>query len=119
MKRRKRDVLGKPIGKEHSNPILNIRIYELEIPDGRVDEYAVNIIIENIIEQIDDQGWNTGILEQIVALLSDPDVDIRTGEQSFTNVNRIQRPVITTKGWDIQVKWRYQITDCISLHLIK
>ena len=24
-------------------------------------------------------------------------------EQSYTNVNGIQRPVITTKGWDAQV----------------
>ena len=61
------DALGKPIGEEHSNPIIGTRIYELEIPDGIVDEYAFNIIIENLIDQIDDHGWDTGILEEILA----------------------------------------------------
>ena len=56
VKRRKRDALVNPIGEEHSKPILVTRIYELEFPDWRVDEYVVNIIIENIIDHVDDQG---------------------------------------------------------------
>ena len=45
VKHRKWDASGNPIGKEHSNPILNTRVYELEHPYIRVDEYALNIII--------------------------------------------------------------------------
>ena len=71
----------------------------------------VNIIIENIIGQVDDQGWDTGILEEMVSFRHDPDVAIPTGDQAYKNVNGIQRPVINTKGWDVQVKWRYQSTD--------
>ena len=37
VKRRKWDALGNPIGEEHSNPILDTRIYELEFPDGIFD----------------------------------------------------------------------------------
>ena len=44
---------------------------------------------------------------------------ISTGEQAYTNVNGIHRPVITTNGWYVQVKWRYQITDWVPLHLMK
>ena len=47
-------ILGNPIGEEIINPILNTRMYELEFPDERVDEYLVNIIIENLIDQVDD-----------------------------------------------------------------
>ena len=54
MKLRKQDALGNPIGEEHRNPILDTRVYELESPDERVDEYAVNIIIEDIIDHNDD-----------------------------------------------------------------
>ena len=43
---------------------------------------------------------------------------IQTAEQAYTNVNGIQRPVITTKGWDVQVKWRDQSTDWVTLYLI-
>ena len=33
----------------------------LELPDGRVDEYAVTIIIDNLIEHFNDQGKDMGI----------------------------------------------------------
>ena len=36
----------------------------------------VKIIIDNLIGKIDDQGWDTRILEEIVAFCCDPDVDI-------------------------------------------
>ena len=44
---------------------------------------------------------------------------ILTVEQAYTNVNGIQRPVITTKGWNLQVKWIDKITDWFLLNLIK
>ena len=44
---------------------------------------------------------------------------ILTGEQAYTNVNGIQRPVITTNGCYVQVKWRYQSIDWVPLHMIK
>ena len=58
VKLRKQDASGNPIGEEHTNLILDTRVYELEFPDGGFYEYAVNIIID----QVDDQGWDTGIL---------------------------------------------------------
>ena len=44
---------------------------------------------------------------------------IQTGDQAYTNFNIIQHPLITTNGWDVQVKWRDQRTDWFPLHLIK
>ena len=79
----------------------------MELPDGRFDEYAVNIIIENLIDQVHYQGWDTIILEEILSFRNDPDVASPTGEQAYTNVNAIQHPVITKKGWYVKFKWRY------------
>ena len=118
VKRSNRDALGKPVGKEHSIPILNTRIYEWEFPYDKVVENVFVIIIDNLIDQNDYQGWDTKILENIVVFRSDPDVAILTGEQSYTNVSVIQCPVITKKDQDVQVKWRYQIT-WVPLHIIK
>ena len=84
-----------------------------------VDEYAVYIIIENLIEQIDEQGWFTGILEEMVSFCCDADVYIPILEKAYTNLNGIQRPLITTRGLDVQVKWRGQSTDWFSVHMIK
>ena len=91
----------------------------MEFPYGRVDEYAVNIIIEKLIGQVDDQGCDTGILKEIAAFRRDPDVAIPTGDQACKNVNGIKHPVITKKGWYVQVKCIYQSTDWVPLHLIK
>ena len=73
---RKWDASSNRIGEEHSNPIIHTRIYKLKIPDRRVDEYAVNIIIDDLIEQVDDQRKNNEILENIVAFHPDPVVGI-------------------------------------------
>ena len=108
-----------PIGEEHRNPLLDTRVYELELLDGRSDEYAVNINIENIIDQVDEKKWTTKSLEQTVAFCCDPDVAIQTGDQEYKNTNGIQRPVITTNGLDVQVKLSYRKNDWFLLHLIK
>ena len=55
LKRRKRDASVKLIGEEHSNLILNTRVYYLEFPGGRVDDYGLKIVIENLIYQVDNQ----------------------------------------------------------------
>ena len=64
----------------------------------------VNIIIENLVDQIDDQWWDAGILEEMVDFFHDPDVAIMAGEQAYSNDNGIQCPDITTESWSVQVK---------------
>ena len=61
VKLRNHYTLGNPIDEYHSNPILDKKVYELEFPDGRVDEYSVTIIIDNLIKNCNDQGKDTGI----------------------------------------------------------
>ena len=48
------------------NPILNTRIYELEFPYGLLEKSLVNNILENILGQVDSDGWDTGILYEII-----------------------------------------------------
>ena len=119
VKHRKRYASGNHIGEEHSEPIINTRVYKLELPKVIVDKYAVNIIIDNLNEKVDGKGWDTIILENIVAFCLDLDVDITKWEQEYTYANGIQRLVITTQGWYVHVKWRDTITDFVILRLIK
>ena len=56
------------------------------------------------MEQIDDDGWDTGLLSELVTFLSDPNVAIHKGYYSFTRVNTIENLVINTKGWVVQVQ---------------
>ena len=48
IRNRKRDTSGIPIGEANQNPILDTRIYEVEFPDGRVEEYSTYTIRKSI-----------------------------------------------------------------------
>ena len=36
---------------------MNSMIYDVEFPDGQIKEYAANVISENILEQMDQEGF--------------------------------------------------------------
>ena len=59
------------------------------------------------------------ILEDILPFHCDQDMDILKGQQEYTNVHGIQRLVINTKGWGIQLNWMDKNTDWFPLYLIK
>ena len=46
--RQKRDANGNPVGRAHSNPILDTREYEVEFTDGLREIYMANLIAENM-----------------------------------------------------------------------
>ena len=48
--KRKRYSQGLPVGEENTNPTLYSRIYEYEYPEGRIEEYSVNSILEYLLE---------------------------------------------------------------------
>ena len=101
---RKRTHDGKMLtGQEHSNPILDSRIYNVEFPDGGIGEFTTNTIAESLYSSLDDEGYNYGILEGIIGHRSSPEAVKK--ENGFYSHNGIKKRVITTKGWDIRVKW--------------
>jgi hypothetical protein len=69
--RRKHDVNGNPIGVAHYNPLLDTRVYEVEFPDGHIKEYAANIIAENIYAEVDSEGNQFLIMDEIIGQQAD------------------------------------------------
>ena len=68
VKKRKRDAAGIPLGEANSNPILDSRVYELEFPDGRVEEYSVKVIAENLLNQADgDDGIQGSSMRSLIS----------------------------------------------------
>ena len=45
---------GNPICKYNQKPILDSRKYEVELPDGVVDEYHHNVPLEKLLSQVDE-----------------------------------------------------------------
>ena len=119
VKKRKRDAHGNPIGESNNNPILDSRVYELEFPDGRVEEYAVNVLAENLLNQADEDGWDTGLIDEIVDIRVDPNVAVPKSEGRIETTSGQLRDVVTTKGWDIQVRWKDQSTSWLPLMTVK
>ena len=54
--RRKIDSMGNPIGKAHSNPLLDTREYKVKLDDGTYDSYCANMIAENLWSHCDVEG---------------------------------------------------------------
>ena len=62
---RKTDRDGNPIGVGHSNPLLDTRVYEVQFPDGHTEESAANTIAENIYSQVDEEGNQYLLMQEI------------------------------------------------------
>ena len=119
VKKRKRDASGVPIGESNPNPILDTRIYEVEFPDGRVEEYSVNVLAENLLNQADRDGWDTGLIDEIVDHRVNTDVAIPKSAGTFETLTGQTRNVVTTKGWDIQIQWKDGSTNWLPLNEVK
>jgi hypothetical protein len=51
-----RDDDGELVGERASNPILDIKQYEVKFPDRSVETYSTNLTAENLFSQINDEG---------------------------------------------------------------
>ena len=61
--KRKRDDEGRPVGVRNQNPLLDTRLYEVEMADGTTGEYTTNIIAENLFAQVDSEGRQFMLLD--------------------------------------------------------
>ena len=54
---------GTTIGTYDENPILNLTIYQIELPYGESKEYAENVIVKKMIYKFDLDGLSTTLME--------------------------------------------------------
>ena len=100
------------------HPILDSKIYELEFPDVRVEEYSVNVIIDNMLDQVGNNDWDASMFDKVISVRKGRDA-INKGPGAYVKVNGIRRPIITTKGWSIQIKWKDGSVSWLPLSLVK
>ena len=103
------------IGVKNDNLFLILEFIKLEFPDGRVQEYSMNIILESIMSQVDEYGYDVGFFDEIGGDMKNDEIAIAIAipdeEDAFTDVNGIRKPIITTKGWNILIKWKDQSSN--------
>ena len=97
---------GREKGNYNPNPVLDTRVYEVMFPDGATEQYAANIIAENLIGQLDDDGRMQRLLESI----EDHRVD---GTQATIQGSK------TTRGHELKCAWKDGTSTWIPLKDLK
>ena len=97
---------GVVAGKYDDNPMLNSIIYDVEFSDGTVKEYAANLIAENILTQVDSEGYSMTMMDGIVDHRVDPSQAVPK-EEKYVQTKRGQKRLrVTTSGWTLLVRWK-------------
>ena len=65
------DKVGNPIGNFQINPLLDTRVYEVMFGDGSKQQFAANVIAENLWSEVHDDGHHHQILDCIIGHRSD------------------------------------------------
>ena len=118
VKKRTTDEAGNTIGKYHTNPLLDSRMYDVEFEDGGVEAITANIIAENILSQIDEEGHRQLMLDKIIDHRTTKHA-IPKGEGTFQTTYGVTRKKRTTRGWEICVRWKDGSHEWIALKDLK
>jgi hypothetical protein len=118
VRKRVRDHDGKPVGVAHPNPLLDSRKYEVQYVDGHVEELTANLIAENLIAQVDEEGRRQMMLSTIIDHRVLPDA-IPQSKGTYANSYGVKRRKTTTRGWELLVEWRDGSNDWVALKDLK
>ena len=66
VKKRVVDVEAKPVGKPHSNPLIDSTLYEVEYLDRTIEIMPANLITKNIVSQVDEECYRQMMLDEII-----------------------------------------------------
>ena len=97
---------GRTTGSYSENPVLNSIVYEVEFPDGQVKEYAANVIAENMLSQVDSEGYSTTLMQGIVDFKKDVATAVPKSEKWVVTRSGQRRLRKSTAGWKLLVQWK-------------
>ena len=97
---------GTVVGTYSENPFLNSIVYEVEFPDGQVKEYAANLIAENMMAQVDHEGYSTTMMAGIVDYQKDEATAVPKSEKWVVTKRGRRRLRKSTAGWKLLVQWK-------------
>ena len=98
--------------------MADTRKYEVEFDDGTSEILAANLLAENILEQVDEYGHKSRLMEEIGGhrKLS----DAMSIEESFITLESGERRRrTTTQGWDLYPTWKDGSSNFVPLREMK
>jgi hypothetical protein len=110
---------GTVAGTSVENSCLKTMIYEVEFADGQSKAYAANVIAENMLTQVDSDGFSRTMMEAIVDYRKDEAVAVPKTDKYLTTTSGQQRLRKTTVGWKLLIKWADESETWIPLKDMK
>ena len=118
VKRRAVDDEGRPLGIANNNPLLDSRQYEVQYLDGGTEILTANIIAENMLAQVDEEGHRSLLLDEIEDFRT-TGAAIKESESTYKTKTGVERRKRTTKGWEFYVRWKDGSSDWITMKDLK
>jgi hypothetical protein len=106
---------GQPLGTRNANPILDTRMYTVQLSDGSHRELSANIIAENLYSQVNEQGHQQLIFWEIIGHRTNEEY---TNEMPIKTGSNFHLPK-TTKGWEIQVSFCNKSTAWLPMNKVR
>ena len=79
-------------------------VYDVEFDDGDVKEYSANVIAEELLSQVDDEGFTLTHLDAILDHRKDSTA--LDGREAYATTKGGQRRLRkSTRGWSLMVRW--------------
>ena len=94
-------------------------MYEVKLADERIKEYGSNIIAENMLTQVDSNGFSLVLMEGIIDYKRDNSIATPKTEKYITTRSGQRRLQKTMAGWKLLVKWRDQSESWVKLAELK
>jgi hypothetical protein len=117
--KRIRDSEGLPIGTASENPFLDSQKYDIdEFADGNLEELPANIMAENLIAQVEEEGRRQMMLDKIIDHRSNQDA-VSKAEETYVNQYGVSRQKQTTQGWEVLIQWKDSSMDWVALKDLK
>ena len=108
------DQNGNPVWQRNPNPFLDTRSYEVLLPDGSTTVYGANIITENVMSSVDDDGNMFVLFDEIIDHQS-LDKALTEAESWSETKSGTRRQKPTTKGWELLISWKDGTTSWARL----
>ena len=104
MTKRLRDANGIHIGVANENPFLDTRAYEVEYTDVQKATFSANTIATNMFAQVDEEGNQYDLLDEIVDHRTDGS-EVMPDNEFVNSKNSGHHKHDTNKGWEILPQW--------------
>ena len=105
---------GIPIEKASDNPILDMRVYEVEYKNGEKSALSDNLIVENMFMQIEEEGNHHVLIDKITDHMFD-EAAVKSQDAFVTTSSGTKPRRQTTQGASLCIKRRDKNTTWVAL----